>query len=151
MQDEVQKAGLKASLDIRAAHYLQATRVRRLIQEQVRQFFAQVDVVVCFTESSSAPRIDNEPSDHPKGGHPQPPPPGNTDLMAASNLTGLPGVTIPCGFTTDTKLPVGLHLVGRSFDDMVVIALGREFQKRTDWHTRRPLLAQNSAQAAPAN
>lgn len=141
MKDDVQKAGLKASLDFRASQYLQATRVRRLIQEQIRQFFTQVDVVMCFTETGSAPRIDSEPSDHPGGGHPQPPPPGNTDLMAASNLTGLPGITIPCGFTTDTNLPVGLHLVGRPFDDAVVIALGREFQKHTDWHTRRPTLA----------
>lgn len=148
MRDEVQKAGLRASLDFRASQYLQATRVRRLIQDQIRQFFTQVDVVVCFTETGSAPRIDNEPSDHPGSGHPQPPPPGNTDLMAASNLTGLPGVTVPCGFTTDTKLPLGLHLVGRPFEDHVVIRLGQEFQRRTDWHRRRPPLAQSSARAA---
>lgn len=140
MRDERQKAGLKGGLELRATDYLQATRIRRLIQEQIRQHFTKVDVVICFTERNAAPRIDTETPERPAGAPrpPLPPAPGNTDLMGASNLTGLPGVTVPCGFTTDTRLPVGLHLVGRPFDDLVVIALGREYQKRTDWHRRRP-------------
>jgi aspartyl-tRNA(Asn)/glutamyl-tRNA(Gln) amidotransferase subunit A len=143
MQDEVQKSGLKSGLDIRATQYLQATRVRRLLIEQLRQFFTTVDVVICYTERESAPRLDNE-RDYSSAGRAPSTPPGNTDLMAASNLAGLPGITIPCGFTTDTKLPVGLHLVGRPFEDSTVIALGREFQRQTDWHRRRPPLAKSA-------
>ena len=146
IQDQVQKSGLKAGLEIMATQYLQATRVRRILLEQLRQFYKQVDVVMCYTEKESAPRLDSEPLDyHPAGQKPQPPPPGNTDLMAASNLAGLPGITIPCGFTTDTNLPVGLHLVGRPLEDSVVVALGREFQRQTDWHRRRPPLPKSTA------
>jgi aspartyl-tRNA(Asn)/glutamyl-tRNA(Gln) amidotransferase subunit A len=144
MQDEVQKSGLKSGLEIRATQYLQATRVRRLLIEQLRQFLTTVDVVMCFTERESAPRLDNEP-DYSSAGRAPATPPGNTDLMAASNLAGLPGITIPCGFTTDTNLPLGLHLVGRPFEDSVVVTLGREFQRQTDWHRRRPPLAKSIA------
>jgi len=144
MQDEVQKSGLKSGLDITAVQYLQATRVRRLVLEQLRQFFTTVDVVLCYTERESAPRLDSEP-DYSSGSHAASTPPGNTDLMAASNLAGLPGITVPCGFTTDTKLPIGLHLVGRPFEDSIVIALGREFQRQTDWHRSRPPLTKSVA------
>ncbi len=145
MRDERQKAGLKSGLDLPATQYLQATRIRRLIQQQVRQFFTQVDVVVCYTERGPAPRIDSEGPDRAPGAGrggagatPPPPPPGNTDLMAASNLNGLPGITLPCGFSTGTNLPVALHVVGRPFEDGLLVHIGREYQRRTDWHRRRP-------------
>ncbi len=147
IRDERQKAGLKAGLDLPATQYLQATRIRRLIQEQIRQFFTQVDAVVCYTERGPAPRIDSEPPDRPRaagssaGNRPAPAPPGNTDLMGCSNLLGLPGITLPCGFSTGTNLPVGLHVVGRPFEEPLLIALSREYQRRTDWHLKRPPVA----------
>ena len=145
IRDERQKAGLKAGLDLPATQYLQATRIRRLIQEQIRQFFTQVDAVVCYTERGPAPRIDSEPPDRPAAGRggagnrpATPAAPGNTDLMGCSNLLGLPGITLPCGFSTGTNLPVGLHVVGRPFEESLLIALSREYQHRTDWHLKRP-------------
>jgi aspartyl-tRNA(Asn)/glutamyl-tRNA(Gln) amidotransferase subunit A len=145
MRDERQKAGLKAGLELPAIQYLQATRIRRLIQEQIRQFFTQVDAIVCYTERGPAPRIDSEPPDRPAGaagrggaGSRAATPPGNTDLMGCSNLLGLPGITLPCGFSTGTNLPVALHVVGRPFDEALLVGLSREYQKRTDWHRKRP-------------
>jgi aspartyl-tRNA(Asn)/glutamyl-tRNA(Gln) amidotransferase subunit A len=146
MRDERQKAGLKGGLDLPATQYLQATRIRRLIQEQVRHFFTEVDAVVCYTERGPAPRIDSEapaaPAGAGRGGRggnaTPPPPPGNTDLMGASNLNGLPGITLPVGFSTGTNLPVAFHVVGRPFEDALLVAIGREYQRRTDWHRRRP-------------
>lgn len=140
--DTTQKAGLKSGLDIRATEYLQATRVRRLIQQQIKDFMKQVDVIVCFTERGSAPRLDSEAPARPTGAraaaNPPPPPPGNTDLMAMSNMLGLPGITLPCGFTTDTHLPVALHVVGRPFEDLLLIQLGAEYQRHTRWHLEHP-------------
>ena len=147
MRDERQKAGLKSGLDLPATQYLQATRIRRLIQEHVHEFFTQVDAVVCYTERGPAPRIDGEAPDRPAGAagrggagtRPVPPPaPGNTDLMGCSNLLGLPGITLPCGFATGTNLPVALHVVGRPFEEALLVALSREYQRRTDWHRKRP-------------
>jgi aspartyl-tRNA(Asn)/glutamyl-tRNA(Gln) amidotransferase subunit A len=147
MRDERQKSGLKNGLNIPATRYLQATRIRRIIQERIREFFKQVDVVMCYTERNPAPRIDSEPPERPAGAgrgagttRPAQPRPaaGNTDLMGCSNLLGLPGITLPCGFSTGTNLPLGLHLVGRPFEEQLLFQLGNGFQKNTDWHLKRP-------------
>ena len=53
------------------------------------------------------------------------------------NLTGLPALALPCGFTR-TGLPVSLQLVGRPFDEATLLAAGHAYQRDTDWHTRRP-------------
>jgi aspartyl-tRNA(Asn)/glutamyl-tRNA(Gln) amidotransferase subunit A len=57
-------------------------------------------------------------------------------LIPAGNLAGLPALVLPCGFAQN--LPVALQLVGPPFSENVLLAVGREFQQRTDWHKRRP-------------
>lgn len=145
IRDEDQKTGMKAGLEVKATEYLQASRIRRLIQEQFRELFKQIDVLVCYTDKRAAPRLDTDPPDAP---HTTGAPVGNTNLMSASNLAGLPGITLPCGFSTDTKLPLGLHLVGRPFDDALLLALGAEFQRQTDWHRHRPPMPAKSENGA---
>jgi aspartyl-tRNA(Asn)/glutamyl-tRNA(Gln) amidotransferase subunit A len=142
IRDEEQKTGMKAGFEVRATEYLQSTRIRRLIQDQFRELFKQIDVLICYTDKRSAPKMDTDPPDPP---HVPGLPVGNTNLMSASNLAGLPGVTLPCGFSTDTKLPLGLHLVGRPFDDSLLLALGKEYQSHTDWHRQRPPIKENAA------
>jgi len=69
-----------------------------------------------------------------------PPPsrrPGNTGLIAAGNLAGLPAIFFPCGFGTD-GLPVGLQLVGPPFSEPLLVALASAYQRVTDHHTKRP-------------
>jgi aspartyl-tRNA(Asn)/glutamyl-tRNA(Gln) amidotransferase subunit A len=61
---------------------------------------------------------------------------GLTDLISAGNLAGLPGLSLPCGFALN--LPVAISLVGPAFSENTLIAVGREFQKITDWHRRHP-------------
>jgi Asp-tRNA(Asn)/Glu-tRNA(Gln) amidotransferase A subunit family amidase len=101
---------------------------------------------VCYTERNPAPRIDSEAPERPagaaRGAGAAPPRPatGNTDLMGCSNLLGLPGITIPCGMSVGLNLPLGLHLVGRPFEENLLFQLGNAFQKVTDWHLRRPHL-----------
>ena len=53
------------------------------------------------------------------------------------NLTGLPALTLPCGFSRN-GLPIGLQIVGRPFDETSVLRLGHAYQNVTDWHKRRP-------------
>jgi aspartyl-tRNA(Asn)/glutamyl-tRNA(Gln) amidotransferase subunit A len=123
-------------------------RVRRLMQDKIRQLFTEVDVILSVSRSGAASGI-NEPLDRT----PTPPPAaaagktekktaerplGNSALIAAGNLAGLPALSLPCGFPADTNLPLGVQLVGRPFDELTLIALGREFQKQTDWHRKRP-------------
>jgi aspartyl-tRNA(Asn)/glutamyl-tRNA(Gln) amidotransferase subunit A len=55
------------------------------------------------------------------------------------NLAGLPALVLPCGLADG--LPVALQLVGAPFGENTLLAIGREFQSRTDWHKWRPPLS----------
>jgi aspartyl-tRNA(Asn)/glutamyl-tRNA(Gln) amidotransferase subunit A len=57
-------------------------------------------------------------------------------LIPAGNLAGLPAISLPCGSVEN--LPVALSLVSRPFTENMLLSVGNEFQKRTDWHRRRP-------------
>ncbi len=135
LSDERQRAGLRAGLEITARDYLDAMRLRRLVQHTFRELFSQVDVLVAPSRLSTASRLD-EPLDAARS-VPAPDEPSNTALVAAGNVAGLPAVSLPCGFGAD-GLPLGLQLVGRPFDEATLVALASAFQARTDWHLRRP-------------
>jgi len=140
MPDERQKAGLRAGLELPARDYLRAMRIRRLIQEKMREVFTHVDLVLSYSTRGPATGI-NEALDRQRDARTMPDfekeKRGNIDIGAAGNLAGLPAISLPCGFTA-AKLPVGAQLVGRPFDELALVTLGREFQKQTDWHRRRP-------------
>ncbi len=59
---------------------------------------------------------------------------------APFNATGLPALSLPCGFTR-AGLPIGLQLVGRSFDERTVLRAGHAYERATEWHARTPPLA----------
>jgi aspartyl-tRNA(Asn)/glutamyl-tRNA(Gln) amidotransferase subunit A len=60
-----------------------------------------------------------------------------TRFMVPFNLTGLPAMSVPCGFSA-RGLPIGLQIVGKAFDEAMVLRVGHVYQLHTDWHTRRP-------------
>ena len=148
LADQRQALGLIAGLRVSARDYLNAMRVRRLLQEEFARIFTEVDVLLAPARPGPAPRID-EPIDpewrparagaRPRRNAAFPAAPGNAALTPAGNLAGLPGLSLPCGFST-TGLPAAVQLVGRPFDDATLIALGAAFQRATDWHTRRPTM-----------
>jgi aspartyl-tRNA(Asn)/glutamyl-tRNA(Gln) amidotransferase subunit A len=136
LADPSQAAGLKASLDIPARDYLRAMRIRTLVKQKFRDIFADIDVLVAPARYSVAPKA-AEPLDTPDT-RPQPATTGMRRLIAAGNLAGLPALCFPCGFADN--LPVALQFAGPAFSENTLLALGREFQNRTDWHKRRPSL-----------
>jgi aspartyl-tRNA(Asn)/glutamyl-tRNA(Gln) amidotransferase subunit A len=138
LADQHQIAGLKAGLEIPAADYLKAMRIRSLIQEAFRDLLSTVDVLIAPTRYDPAPKI-TQPLDRRSSGRPTPSAPGLTALIPAGNLAGLPALSLPCGFANG--LPMGLQLVGSPFSENMLLAIGRTFQERTDWHKRRPRLA----------
>jgi aspartyl-tRNA(Asn)/glutamyl-tRNA(Gln) amidotransferase subunit A len=93
-----------------------------------------VDVLLAPARLGPAPEA-NAPLDR-RGEHPTPKSPGMTSLIPAANLAGLPALVLPCGFAGN--LPVAIQLVGRPFSENTLLAVGREFQSRTDWHKRKP-------------
>jgi aspartyl-tRNA(Asn)/glutamyl-tRNA(Gln) amidotransferase subunit A len=111
-------------------------RVRRLIQEAFSRLFEEVDVLLAPGRSGPATRLD-QPLDRggPAAGT-APKDPGFRTIIPAGNLAGLPALVLPCGFADN--LPVALQVVGVPFSENLLLAVGKEFQSRTDWHKRRP-------------
>ncbi len=57
--------------------------------------------------------------------------------MAPFNITGLPALAVPCGFSP-AGLPISLQLAGRPFDEATVLRAGHAYEQATEWHRRRP-------------
>ncbi len=134
LADQKQIAGLKAGLEIAAKDYLKAMRIRGQIQQAFRKLFTEMDILVAPARLGPASKI-SEPLDASTK-RPMPKDPGLRALIPAGNAAGLPALCLPCGFADG--LPVAIQLVGRPFSENVMLALGKEFQSRTDWHRRRP-------------
>src|ERR1039457_6720748 len=135
LADKPQIAGLRASLELSAKDYLRAMRLRRLIQEEVSKLFGSVDVLLAPGRAAIASKID-QPLDRGPGGGSPPKDPGFRSIIPMGNLAGLPALVLPCGFAEN--MPVALQVVGVPFSENTLLAIGREFQSRTDWHKRRP-------------
>jgi len=134
LADAGQIAGLKAALNYTAVDYLKAMRVRTQIRDSFRQFFADMDLIVAPTKLEP-PDLALQPFD--QAPVPRPEQKGMwSGLVQASNLAGLPAMTVPCGFVNG--LPIGLQIVGPAFSENRVIAFGREFQRRTNFHKQHP-------------
>jgi aspartyl-tRNA(Asn)/glutamyl-tRNA(Gln) amidotransferase subunit A len=135
LADAEQIAGLKANLEIPAIAYLKAMRIRRLIQDAFRELFVNFDVLIAPGRFNVATPV-NQPLDFDTRTGPAPQDAGMTELIQAGNLAGLPALVLPCGFANG--LPVALQIVGPAFSENELLAIGRAFQERTDWHRRRP-------------
>ena len=111
------------------AYYLKAQRVRRLIGDDFRRAFEQVDVIAGPTAPTTAFRL-GERVDDPITMY-------LSDIFTiAANLAGLPGVSLPAGFADG--LPVGLQLIGDHFAEARLLNVGHRFQQATDWHRKVP-------------
>jgi aspartyl-tRNA(Asn)/glutamyl-tRNA(Gln) amidotransferase subunit A len=135
LADKKQIAGLKAALGITATDYLKAMRIRSEMQRAFRKMFAEVDVLLAPSRFGPASKL-GEPLDAGLGDRPVPKEPGMNALIGAGNLVGYPALSLPCGFAG--KLPVAVQLVGLPFSENLLVAIGREYQSKTDWHRRRP-------------
>jgi aspartyl-tRNA(Asn)/glutamyl-tRNA(Gln) amidotransferase subunit A len=113
------------------ADYVQALRVREILQKKMADLFDSFDVLVAAAQPVAATPLEmNLETDL---AFPDP-------LGAIGNLCGLPALSVPCGFT-EKNLPVGLQFVGRAGDDFAVIRAARTYQQHTDWHRKNPKIA----------
>ncbi|MGI9307895.1 MAG: Asp-tRNA(Asn)/Glu-tRNA(Gln) amidotransferase subunit GatA [Gammaproteobacteria bacterium] len=113
------------------AYYLQAQKVRRLISEDFKRCFADVDIIAGPTTPTPAFGI-GEKVDDPVQMY------LNDIYTIGVNLAGLPGMSVPCGLVND--LPVGLQLIAPHFGEAALLNFGHQYQLQTDWHTRAPEL-----------
>ena len=111
------------------AYYLKAQQLRRLIKQDYVKAFEQVDVILCPTTPEVAFKRGAK-TDDPVNMYLQ-------DIYTLSlNLAGLPGMSIPAGFSQ--AMPVGLQLIGNYFEESKILNAAHKFQQVTDWHLQAP-------------
>jgi aspartyl-tRNA(Asn)/glutamyl-tRNA(Gln) amidotransferase subunit A len=116
---------------ISATDYVQAQRVRRAAQRQLRSVFDEFDAVITPTVGATAPRIESLQD-------------VNNDVLARIqtpywSAVGAPAVAVPMGFVDG--LPVSMQIAGRAFDEPTLVRIAHAYQQVTDWHLRVPELA----------
>jgi aspartyl-tRNA(Asn)/glutamyl-tRNA(Gln) amidotransferase subunit A len=114
------------------AYYLKAERVRTLIRQDFDRAFESFDVLVAPTSPTVAFKIGEKVTD-PYAMY------LNDVFTIPANLAGIPGISIPGGFSEG--LPVGLQLLGPAWDEGQLLHVADAFQRVTDFHTRWPMLA----------
>lgn len=116
------------------AYYLKAQQIRRLIAQDFTEAFKQCDIIMGPTAPSTAFKA-GEKADDPVAMYLQ-------DVYTiATNLAGLPGMSIPAGFAAnggDKALPVGLQIIGNYFDEARMLDVAHAYQLTTDWHLQMP-------------
>lgn len=115
------------------AYYLKAQQLRHLISDDFKQAFEKVDVIMGPTTPDVAFRL---------GAISDPVTMYLSDIYTiATNLAGLPGMSIPAGFVNSEgrDMPVGLQLIGNYFDESRLLNVAHQYQQNTDWHTRVPV------------
>ena len=113
------------------AYYLKAEQVRTLVRQDYERAFSTVDVVAMPTSPTPAFKLGEKTAD--------PLQMYLADVFTVSaNLAGLPAISLPCGFSTG-RLPIGLQLTGRMFDEATLLRAADAYQRDTDFHARDPL------------
>jgi len=120
---------------IPATDYVLAQRARAFITQEFLSAFHNVDVLVMPTTTVPARPIEEDPSESATVSLAM-----STELTRFTNpfnLTGMPAMSVPCGFTRG-GLPVGLQIVGKPFDEAAVLRVGHAYEQATEWHLKRP-------------
>jgi len=111
------------------AYYLKAQKIRRLISNDFKEAFEKVDVIMGPVAPETAFKI-GEKSDDPISMY-------MSDIYTLSlNLAGLPGMSVPAG--TANNMPVGLQIIGNSFEEAKLLNVAHQYQKVTEWHKAVP-------------
>ena len=113
-----------------AADYLQAQRARTALIRRIQAVFDDADLVLSPAGPRTAATFEATLAD-----------PGAQNRVPsytnAFNLTGLPAISVPCGFSS-AGLPIGLQIAGRAFDEATVLRVAHAYQRATAWHTQHP-------------
>ena len=124
-----------------AQRYYRAQKLRDLLRRQILDVLKRVDVLVLPTSPISAPKIPTtahvSTKEEVKAGYFR-----RRNFTQAAALAGVPAVSVPCGFTSsEPPLPIGLQIMGRPFEDSLVLKVAHAYEQHTPWHTERPPIA----------
>lgn len=112
------------------AYYLKSQKVRTLIREDFKKAWETVDVIVAPTTPETAFDI-NEKTDDPIKMY------LSDVLTIPCNIAGIPGLSTPCGFSSD-NLPIGLQILGKSFDEDSILRVAHAYEKVNNWNLKTP-------------
>jgi Asp-tRNA(Asn)/Glu-tRNA(Gln) amidotransferase A subunit family amidase len=132
LPETLAKLQLGAGIDAQA--YIGARRELDRLRRSMSDVFSSVDLLVTPTTSVPAPKASAYP--------------GSIEEALALdavllrntrpfNMYGIPTISMPCGISSD-GLPIGLQISAPDWQESELLALGRQYQEATDWHTRRP-------------
>ncbi|MED3782039.1 Asp-tRNA(Asn)/Glu-tRNA(Gln) amidotransferase subunit GatA [Heyndrickxia sporothermodurans] len=113
------------------AYYKKAQQVRTLIKNDFEDVFEKYDVIIGPTTPTPAFKIGEKTSD-PLTMY------ANDVLTIPVNLAGVPGISVPCGFTNG--LPLGLQIIGKHFDEATIYKVAHAFEQATNFHKEKPQL-----------
>lgn len=112
------------------AYYLRAQKVRTLIRRDFEKVFGKCDLILTPVSPTPAWKI-GEKVDDPLKMY-------LSDIFTINvNLAGLPGMSLPCGFTK-SGLPIGMQLIASHFQEEKIFRVAYAYEQATEWHKRRP-------------
>lgn len=115
-----------------ASYYVTAQKARRVLLRDFDAALAEVDVIVTpmsLVQGDVTSGLGDQINDFAVG----------LAFAIVYDLTGLPAVTVPCGFSS-AGLPIGLQIAGRRFEEATVLRVADAYERATPWHTRHPVL-----------
>src|SRR5660398_211869 len=110
-------------------YYLKALKIRTLIKQDFERAFKDVDVLIAPTMPYPAFKL-GEKIDDPISLYL-----ADVDTVPI-NLAGVPSISLPCGFSG--RLPIGMQVIGKHFDEAAILRTAYTFEENTDFHTRQP-------------
>jgi len=141
--DPLVRERLEAAKFYPAVDYIKAMRIRTILMDEMRRVFQKCDVMAV---PGGGPASRLEPPETArsdvKPGSRSTPVRGGTTFIG--DMTGLPAIVIPCGFTAGQPvLPLTIQFYGRPFDEATLFRVAHAYESTTDWHKRRPPLDAN--------
>ena len=126
---ELTRRALELGFTVPAVDYVNARRMQGVVRAAFAASFREVDVWLTPATPRAAPAIGEPISREPKEAW--------NRYLVPFNLTGQPAIVVPGGFDRD-GLPLGLQLVGRPFEEAIVLRAARAWERETEWGARRP-------------
>ena len=121
---------LMAGAFVRAADYVNATRLRRKMTDAFHALFRDVDVIITASSMDPACRIDDPKAIEYTYGR---------QARAPFNVTGSPALSVPTGFS-ESGLPLGMQIVGKPFSEALIYRVAHAYEQATDWAQQHPTL-----------
>ncbi|MBI5024044.1 MAG: Asp-tRNA(Asn)/Glu-tRNA(Gln) amidotransferase subunit GatA [Candidatus Omnitrophica bacterium] len=110
-------------------YYLKGLKVRTLIKQDFDKAFLKLDAIITPTAPTTAFKI-GEKADNPLSMY-------LSDVYTISaNLSGIPAISIPCGFSKE-RLPIGLQILAKPFDEAMLFRIAYTYEQNTPWHKER--------------